>query len=210
MATSSRACRSRAPPSSRASRTPSTRWARGSSGSSRVSGVRRRRLARLRTPLAGLQLRLAAAQATGDPEEIEGALKEVDRLSAMVSELLLLSQAGEVDSGPRTSTLAAAGREGQAARFDGRVSALAGAPAPPVHAAPADVERTLDTLIENALNYGGGTVTLVARPGAIDVLDDGPGVDPQELEAVFERFHRGRAGRAGPPAPGSACRSRAS
>ena len=65
-----------------------------------------------------------------------------------------------------------------AARFDERVSALSGAPTPPVHCAPADLERTLDALVENALHYGGGTVTLVARPGAIDVLDDGPGIDP--------------------------------
>ena len=155
----------------------------------------------LRTPLAGLQLRLEEARATGDPEEIEAALKEVDRLSAMVSELLLLSQAGEVDAPAEELDLGAAAREA-AARFDGRVTALAGAPAPPVHAARADVERTLDTLIENALNYGGGQVTLVARPHAIDVLDEGPGVAPDELEAVFERFHRGRAGRAGPPGTG--------
>ena len=155
----------------------------------------------LRTPLAGLQLRLEEAQATGDPEEIEAALKEVDRLSAMVSELLLLSQAGEVDAPAEEIDLGAAARKA-AARFDERVSALSGAPTPPVHCAPADLERTLDALVENALHYGGGTVTLVARPGAIDVLDDGPGIDAQELEAVFERFHRGKAGRAGPPGTG--------
>ena len=155
----------------------------------------------LRTPLAGLQLRLEEARATGDPEEIEAALKEVDRLSAMVSELLLLSQAGEADAPAEESTSARAARAA-AARFDGRVSALSGAPTRPVHAAPADLQRALDTLIENALHYGDGAVTLVARPGAIDILDEGPGVDPAELEAVFERFHRGKAGRAGPPGTG--------
>jgi signal transduction histidine kinase len=155
----------------------------------------------LRTPLAGLQLRLEEARATGDPEEIEAALKEVDRLSAMVSELLLLSQAGEVDAPAEKVDLGAAARAA-AARFDGRVSALSGAPTSPVRAAPADLQRALDTLIENALQYGDGAVTLVARPGAIDILDEGPGVDPAELEAVFERFHRGKAGRAGPPGTG--------
>jgi signal transduction histidine kinase len=155
----------------------------------------------LRTPLAGLQLRLEEARATGDPEEIDGALKEVDRLSAMVSELLLLSQAGEVDAPAQELDLGAAARAA-AARFEGRVTSLAGAPVPPVRCAPADLERTLDALIENALHYGDGAVTLVARPGAIDVLDGGPGVDPGELVAVFERFHRGRAGRAGPPGTG--------
>jgi signal transduction histidine kinase len=155
----------------------------------------------LRTPLAGLQLRLEEARATGDPEEIEAALKEVDRLSAMVSELLLLSQAGEVDAPAAEIDLGAAARAA-AARFDGRVTALSGAPTTPVNAAPADLQRALDTLIENALHYGDGAVTLVARPDAIDILDEGPGVDPAELEAVFERFHRGKAGRAGPPGTG--------
>jgi signal transduction histidine kinase len=166
----------------------------------------------LRTPLAGLQLRLEEARATGDPEEIEAALKEVDRLSAMVSELLLLSQAGEADAPAEDVDLGAAARAA-AARFTQRtssadtgdrhrVSALSGAPTSPVHVAPADLQRALDTLIENALHYGDGAVTLVARPGAIDILDEGPGVDPAELEAVFERFHRGKAGRAGPPGTG--------
>jgi signal transduction histidine kinase len=165
----------------------------------------------LRTPLSGLRLRLEEARATGDREEIDGALNEVDRLSAMVSELLLLSQAGEVDAPAEEIDLGAAAREA-AARFtqrtssagtgDGRVTAISGAPTETVRAAPADLERTLDALIENALHYGGGQVTLVARPHAIDVLDDGPGIDPDELDAVFERFHRGKAGRAGPPGTG--------
>ena len=60
----------------------------------------------------------------------------------------------------------------------------------------------LDALIENALRYGGGEVTVVARPGGIEVLDRGPGLAGDELEAVFERFHRGRAGRAGPSGTG--------
>jgi signal transduction histidine kinase len=148
----------------------------------------------LRTPLSGMRLRLEEARATGDREDIDAALAEVDRLSAMVSELLLLSQAGEVDAPAEDVDLGAAAREA-AARFD--VAALDGAPAPTVRCASADLERTLDALIENALHYGGGKVTVIARPGAIDVLDDGPGLDPAELEAVFERFHRGRAGRAG-------------
>jgi signal transduction histidine kinase len=159
----------------------------------------------LRTPLSGLRLRLEEARAVArdraTEEEIDGALAEVDRLAAMVTELLLLSQAGEADAPAEEIDLADAARRA-AARFDERVSTVSGAPVPPVRCAPADLDRTLDALIENALRYGGGTVTLVPRPGAIDVLDDGPGVDPAELERVFERFHRGSAGRSGPPGTG--------
>ncbi len=60
----------------------------------------------------------------------------------------------------------------------------------------------LDALIENALRYGGGDVTVVARPGGIEVLDRGPGLAGDELDSVFDRFHRGRAGRGGPPGTG--------
>ena len=34
------------------------------------------------------------------------------------------------------------------------------------------------------------------------MLDRGAGLAPDELSAVFERFHRGRAGRAGPAGTG--------
>jgi two-component system, OmpR family, sensor kinase len=160
----------------------------------------------LRTPLSGLRLRLEEARAVArEPaarEEIDAGLAEVDRLAAMVGELLLLSQAGEVDAPAEQVDLADAARRA-ASRWDGRgVSALAGAPVPPVRCAPADLDRALDALVENGLHYGGGEVTLVARPGAIDVLDDGPGLEPEELERVFERFHRGRAGRASAPGTG--------
>ena len=51
----------------------------------------------LRTPLTGLRLRLEEAAATADGpalEQIEGGLAEVDRLSGVVTELLILSEAG--------------------------------------------------------------------------------------------------------------------
>ena len=75
----------------------------------------------LRTPLSGLRLRLEEARAeTRDPaveEEIDGALAEVDRLAAMVAELLLLSQAGEADAPAERVDLADAARRA-AARFE--------------------------------------------------------------------------------------------
>ena len=70
--------------------------------------------------------------------------------------------------------------------------------------ARADAERALDVLIENALAYSpiGSTVELVSAPGRIEVRDRGLGLADEEREAVFERFHRGRAGLAGPPGSG--------
>src|SRR5213078_3807386 len=52
----------------------------------------------LRTPLAALRLHLEEASVTAGADarpEIEAGMREVDRLSAMVGELLVLSEAGE-------------------------------------------------------------------------------------------------------------------
>ncbi|NNN03310.1 MAG: HAMP domain-containing histidine kinase [Acidimicrobiaceae bacterium] len=58
-------------------------------------------------------------------------------------------------------------------------------------------ERVMTNLFENAQRYAGGVVrvSVVDRDDAVDILvdDAGPGVDEDEREAIFERFHRGRA-----------------
>jgi two-component system, OmpR family, sensor kinase len=159
----------------------------------------------LRTPLAGLRLHLEAAQAdTHDQSaraELDAAQHEVDRLAQMVTELLELSRAGERELPGETIDLDEAARRAclrweRAATERGRtVRATPGGGE--VHAAPADLDRIVDALVENALNYGAGSVTIATRGGAIRVLDEGPGLAPGEEEAVFERFHRGRAARKG-------------
>jgi signal transduction histidine kinase len=136
-------------------------------------------------------------------------MTEIDRLAQILEELLILSRAGErelpgteVDLGDAAER--AAERWSQAAaerrqRVDAEVEAAGSA-----WCAAADLDRVLDVLIENALRYSpaAGAVLLVAGPDRVEVLDDGPGPAPGEEEAVFERFHRGRAGRGGPPGTG--------
>jgi signal transduction histidine kinase len=161
----------------------------------------------LRTPLSGLRLRLEEARAStrdcGAHEEIDAGLREVDRLSAIVSELLVLSQAGEVDAPPEQVDLEDAAHRA-AARWDGaeggKVVAAGGAGEG--FCPRADLDRTLDALVENALHYGNGEVEVRSTSGALEVLDRGPGLAPAEMAAVFERFHRGHAGRSGPAGTG--------
>ena len=161
----------------------------------------------LRTPLSGLRLRLEEARAsTADPEaheEIDAGLRELDRLSAMVSELLVLSQAGEVDAPPEPVDLEDAARRAEA-RWDGAEGGRVRSTGNPGEGLVprADLDRALDALIENAIHYGNGEVEVRTRPGAIEVLDRGPGLSDDDLGAVFERFHRGAAGRAGPNGTG--------
>jgi signal transduction histidine kinase len=161
----------------------------------------------LRTPLSGLRLRLEEARAsTRDADahaEIDAGLRELDRLSAIVSELLVLSQAGEIDAPPEHVDLEDAARRA-AARWDGAGGGrvIAAGAAADGFCPRADLDRTLDALVENALHYGNGEVEVRSAPGALEVLDRGKGLAPDELTAVFERFHRGDAGRGGPAGTG--------
>jgi two-component system OmpR family sensor kinase len=75
---------------------------------------------------------------------------------------------------------------------------------PPSALAIADrdaLTRVLINLVENAARYSrpGGAITLAVHPEgdriAIEVSDEGPGMAPDEVARVFERFYRGAAGR---------------
>ena len=167
----------------------------------------------LRTPLTGLRLRIEAARAeTADAsaqEELDAALHELDRMSQMVGELLELSRAGERDAGGEELDLADAAQrtaerwQATAAANDQHVVARADGE-PEAWIARADADRILDALVENALRYSppGTQVTVSAGPNGLRVADEGPGIAPGEEDDVFERFHRGTAGRHGPAGTG--------
>jgi signal transduction histidine kinase len=167
----------------------------------------------LRTPLTALRLRLEEAGAVGVgpgvAAELEAGTAEVDRLAAIVDELLVLSRAedrelkGEAVDLPDAVERAV---ERWQAAAEAREIALSpvGVQAGTAWCARADLDRALDALIENALSYSpaGGEVTVIAGDGRIEVRDRGPGLAPGENELVFERFHRGRAGQQGPAGSG--------
>jgi signal transduction histidine kinase len=162
----------------------------------------------LRTPLTGLRLRLEEASHAETPAEAEPdlreSMREVDRLAGMVDELLALSRA-QNGSGPGSELDPVAIADDGVARWQAAarergvelVRAHDHAPARVFGAAP-DAERALDSLIENAIVYSPhGRVRVRVDRREIEVLDDGPGLGSGEEEQVFERFHRGTAGRAG-------------
>ena len=167
----------------------------------------------LRTPLTGLRLRLEEAKAVGSSPaadvELDAAIDEVDRLSHTVEELLVLSRAGErrvaaskvdLDELARSAVYRwrpTADESGIALVLDGKRCGIA-------WAAREDLERALDTLLDNALRYSPAhtTVTVHAGRNSIEVRDQGPGLGVEDPEVIFERFRRGQAGRAGPPGSG--------
>jgi signal transduction histidine kinase len=169
----------------------------------------------LRTPLTGLRLRLEAlgTRFRGEPQtgaEVEAAIREIDRLSLIVDELLILSRAGEHDlPGERIDLAEAAERAAErwrASAAERGVELELGDGAGPASGwcARPDLDRSIDALLENALLYSpaGSSVTIAAAPGRIEVLDRGPGLAAGEEEAVFERFRRGSAGQRGPSGTG--------
>ncbi|HEX5909021.1 MAG TPA: ATP-binding protein [Thermoleophilaceae bacterium] len=168
----------------------------------------------LRTPLTGLKLRMEEArQETDEPavhEEIDAGLAEVDRLTAIVEELLLLSSAGERSANPEWIDLAEAARDARLrwrGLADERGIALdvrAGPTAGSVTCSRAALDGAVDVLVENALRYSepGTVVEILAGPDRVEVLDRGPGLEEGEQELVLQRFHRGSAGRRGPKGSG--------
>jgi two-component system, OmpR family, sensor kinase len=169
----------------------------------------------LRTPLTGLRLRLEllTRRLAGDhasERHAEEALHEVDRLAQIIDELLVLSRAGQHGEAPertdlnQVATEAAERWRGTAGERGIELRLVTTGDSSEVWCARADAERVVDVLIENALAYSprDTTVAVAVGRGTLEVLDEGPGLAPGEEEAVFERFHRGRAGRAGPTGTG--------
>lgn len=169
----------------------------------------------LRTPLTGLRLRLDEARSCVEDDhaaahELDQAVAEVDRLAQTVSELLLLSRAGErrltgtsVDLGDVVAVAAQRWTAEAAAR--GMALRVEAEERPGrVWIAREDIDRALDALIENALHYSppGTVVALIAGPTRIEVRDRGRGIASEERALVFDRFRRGSAGRAGPSGHG--------
>ncbi|HEV3226898.1 MAG TPA: HAMP domain-containing sensor histidine kinase [Acidimicrobiales bacterium] len=149
----------------------------------------------LRTPLTGLRVQLESATLTPDRdlhEALTDAIASVDQLEQTIDDLLVLAR----DIGARhepldleqllddveqrwRAPLAEVGRSLQV-RLEPDLS--------PTTASAAAVRQILDVLLANALEHGDGTVTLAAHSAgggsAIDVADQGPGVDPGQ-EDIF-------------------------
>ena len=167
----------------------------------------------LRTPLTGVRLRIEEAEANLSDEspedaaatrELGAATLELDRLTRIVDEMLVLSRAGVSDAPAKDVELNEL-VERAVVRWSPKAHqvgvTLEGAPgdAGVAMLAPEDSDRALDALIENALAYShrGSAIRVATGPRVIEVLDEGPGLEAGENERVFERFHRGRAGRQG-------------
>jgi two-component system OmpR family sensor kinase len=167
----------------------------------------------LRTPLAlhKTELELALRYAK-TPEEmraaIASAIVEVDRLSALAEDLLVLARSQQGKLALHLRRVQVADLLGDVReRFAGRLSesgrSLTVEPVNglAVDADPVRLEQALTNLIENAIEHGAGEITLSTALSAgeleIHVSDRGPGFPPEFLDRAFERFSRADAARGG-------------
>ncbi|MGZ9100813.1 MAG: ATP-binding protein, partial [Brevundimonas sp.] len=149
----------------------------------------------LRTPLT--RLRFRAEQA---PEAVRDRMAaDIEEMDALIAQAMAYVRGEATPDRRETFDLDALAADcaggfsetGGAVTFDGG-GAL------PVDADPAALRRALGNLIANAVKYGGAAgVKAFARDGRAVVLieDDGPGLPDDDLEAVFDPFHRAERSR---------------
>ncbi|NRQ37612.1 HAMP domain-containing histidine kinase [Nonomuraea sp. NN258] len=170
----------------------------------------------LRTPVATIRgyAELFRRGAHARPEDLDRAMTRIEseaaRMGLLVEELLQLTR---LDRGrPRErvpvdlAELAADAVADTLAVAPGRPISAVGSGPVPVTGDPASLRQLVGNLLANVLDHtpdGTPATVRVARDGGyalIEVADEGPGLEPEQAERVFERFyraHRRPAGRMG-------------
>ncbi|UFQ13580.1 MULTISPECIES: HAMP domain-containing sensor histidine kinase [Streptomyces] len=156
----------------------------------------------LRTPLTSVRgsaelLQRGRGRLTAeDEEQILGTLvTETAALDSLMRELVELATDRYTDEPPATVDLAVLA-EDTALRHrarTGRTIAVTTQAPVPVRARPGALQRCVDNLVNNAVKFSpaGTPVTLHVEGCRLSVRDRGPGIDPADREAVFDRFYRG-------------------
>jgi signal transduction histidine kinase len=143
-----------------------------------------------------------------DRKLVEHALTETERMGAILSDLLLVARldAGEADLATKPFDLVSVLSE-EAERFGVRAAAKeirleVQVPGElPVRGDPKRTGQILAVLLENAVRFTppGGSIAVSGRLQdrwvEASVTDTGPGISPQHLPRLFDRFYRAEASR---------------
>jgi two-component system, OmpR family, phosphate regulon sensor histidine kinase PhoR len=161
----------------------------------------------LRTPLARLLALLESAELAGADRDalLAEAREQVEEMSELIDDVLFLS---ELESGREVVALGSTSALPVLAEVRDRLADSAERADVTLRIDAAEdidlplrrrmLQIVVENLAENAIRYAGPgtTVTLAARPGKLEVSDDGRGVEEDELPRLFERFFRSDRARA--------------
>jgi signal transduction histidine kinase len=166
----------------------------------------------LKTPLALVRINAEVIKRNPtDPENrevVEDQLSEIDRMDTLLSDLLVLARldAGRLDVEDKPFDLAAIAAEA-AGRFlvraaeEGVRLEVEVPDELPVRGDPKRTAQILAALLDNAMRYTpkGGSVTVSGRLldgwAEANVKDTGPGIPPEHLLRIFDRFYRAEEAR---------------
>jgi signal transduction histidine kinase len=152
----------------------------------------------LKTPSAALRNELDAAAGSG--ARLGGAMEALDRIDAQLKRTLTRMRAEYASNDVKSETSVSgslrrlerlfrsgAGREGVSLRWEADDQLML-----PLH--PQDFEEAVGNLIDNAFKWANTRIRVSARPAedriVIEVEDDGPGVAPEELQAILQPAYR--------------------
>jgi PAS domain S-box-containing protein len=167
----------------------------------------------LRTPLAVIKGAAETLQRGGEHlapdrrKEIEAALvRHIGRFASLLSDLLDLDKRtrGSLQVERAPVDVAALVREVVDRSTVGSRVELDAPASLPAYADQVQTERVVSNLLENAGKYAPeGTVEIVVSPleaggFRLEVADEGPGIDPDDLQRIFDPFYRSEPGEGQP------------
>jgi two-component system sensor histidine kinase MprB len=159
----------------------------------------------LRTPITSLRTNIEVLLAGGElePEDRRRLLADVveqsEELSSLVNDLIELARGDQ--PGPAAEDLrldrvvaesvARARRNAPGIQFEPHLAPVI------LDGVPERLGRAINNLLDNAARHSppDGTVEIEVGTGGVRVRDHGPGVPPQDLPYVFDRFFRGTTSR---------------